>query len=121
MRAHSADPLADGQCLAQTRVAFLLRERPEVLPRRGDQVEGDELQPIGRDRTAAKYPARGSGEVLRRLTDTLGEGDGLAVKCGSGRNVGEGCKQRSKTGGEVGAVTRPPAHLSPIPDVDQNR
>ena len=60
-------------------------------------------------------PAGDRGEVLGRPAVTLANGNELAVERGTARNVGEGRQQRAQAGGEIGAVARAPAHLSPAP------
>ncbi|HEU4734805.1 MAG TPA: hypothetical protein VFT22_43235, partial [Kofleriaceae bacterium] len=84
-----------------------------------EQIEGDEPQPITPVRPAGEDRADHRGEVLRRLTIALSDGDELAVERRIRGNVHEGCEQRCQPVGEVGAVTRPSMHLSVVIDMDK--
>jgi hypothetical protein len=103
----------------QARVPVLPRARANIFARYGQDVERDEPQPVRRGGPAGKYRTGDRGEILDRLAVALADRNQLAVKRGAGRDVGEVCEQRSETSGEIGAVARPPAYLSPGSGFDQ--
>jgi hypothetical protein len=89
------------------------------LTRRQEHVEGDESQPPGRGSVAIEDRASDRGEILSRLAVALADGDQLAVKRGSRRNVCEGCEQRPEPGGEIRATARPRTHLAAVADMEK--
>jgi hypothetical protein len=83
----------------------------DVLTRHGEQVEGDEPEPVGRGTLAGEHGADDRGEVLCRLTVALSDGNKLAVERRARGNVSERREQRSQLAGEAGAMARPGAYL----------